>query len=158
MGWVDLDQWSKDILWQVCHAGPYYSSVLIAIDLDDLGKLTNRMAAVDMIQISLETLNEYGLVVYTLADRGIFINIRPTYDGYEAAGFPPAVRISGPSHSDGSTHSNHPGDNTDFRNHRHSAIGGPIEKMPLREHLTCYWDHAEKHFEQLWEIEASQMV
>jgi hypothetical protein len=151
---VDLDQWSKDILWQVCHAGPYYSSILIAIDLDDLGKLTNRMAAVDMIQISLETLNECGLVIYSIADHGIYTRIRSTYDGYEAAGFPPAVRVSGPSHSDGSQLSMKPNDGTDYRNHRHSAIGiGPIEKMPLREHIFAYWDHAERHFETLWELE-----
>jgi len=154
MNWVDLDQWSKDILWQVCHAGPYYSSVLIAIDLDDLGKLTNRMAAVDLIQMSLIALNERGLVIYSDSAHGLFTRIRATPDGYDAAGFPPPMKIVGASHSYGSNASDHPGDGTDWRNHSYYAIGiGPIERMPIREHIFAYWDHAECHFEALWEIE-----
>jgi len=27
------------------------------------------------------------------------------------------------------------------------------QRMPLREHIFAYWDHAECHFEALWEIE-----
>jgi hypothetical protein len=153
MNWADLDQWSKDILWQVCHGGPYYSSVLIAIDLDDLGKLTNRMDAVNLIQMSLALLNEHGLVVYRLASHGIYTSVRATHEGYSMVGFPPAMKIVGSSHSYGSNASDHPGDPTDWRNHKPWARGGEIEKMPLRDHIFAYWDHAEKHFEALWEIE-----
>lgn len=157
MGVVDLDQWSRDVLWQVCHAGPYYSSVLIAVDLDDLGKLTDRMEAVDLIQMALALLNEHGLVIYSEAAHGIFTRVRPTFKGYEAAGFPPPVRVVGPRHAEGDNNrGQRPGDRTDWRNHGWHAEGvGPIEKMSLRQHVFSYWDHAELHFEALWEIEKS---
>jgi len=168
---LSLDEWSRRVLWQVCHGGPYLSSVLIAIDLCDLGVISGKESSYLMIELALTELNERGYVVFTQAKathgryaddghtdsshgRPPITRVRATEDGYIAAGFPPPVRVVGPRHADGNQHPQRPGDQTDWRNHGFHAIGlGPIERMPLRDHIYAYWDHAECHFEALWEIE-----
>jgi len=166
---LGLDEWSRRVLWQVCHGGPYLSSVLIAIDLCDLGVITGKESSYLMIEMALTELNERGYVVFVQPPtnrqmhtgdmreahgRPPLTKIRPTEDGYAAAGFPPPVRIVGPRHADGNQHPQRPGDQTDWRNHGFHAIAvGAIERMPLRDHIYAYWDHAECHFEALWEIE-----
>lgn len=151
---VYLDPFSSDVLWMVCHGGPYLSSVVIASDLDDLGKITNREGAWGMVEAALDLLNCENLVRYSVGEHGVMIHVRATEEGFTYMGFPPAVRIVGARHSDGSHAPDFPGDMTDWRNHKFHATGvGPIERMPLREHLTAYWSHAELHFEQLWELE-----
>lgn len=153
----NLDPFTRDVLWLVAHGGPYHSSVMITDDLVDNGRL--KMGSLDgsggwfLVQDTLHTLNELNLVVYSVAPYGVFTRVRCTPEGYAHTGMPHAVREVGATHSRGGNESDHPGDPTDWRNHGYTAVGGPVERMPLREHILKYWDHAHLHLEMLWEIE-----
>lgn len=156
---IYLDPFTSNVLWMVCHGGPYYSSVVIASDLDDLGKLKpeSRGIAWLLVEQSLDELNGYDFVRYSLGKHGVYVRVRATELGYNYMGFPPPVRVVGARHSEGSHAPDFPGDMTDWRNHKFHAVGmGPIEKMSLREHIMAYWDHAELHLDALWEIEEKE--
>lgn len=165
----ELDSWTLDILWQVCHAGPYSSSVVLAIDLSDLGKLVDSLNAVPLLEMALAELNEAGLVVYSapsdLHERtpseerhGVppITRIRATQAAFSMLGFLPPVKIVGGKHSLGSHASDHPGDGTDWRNHPPTTTGEEVERLPIREHMSKYWSHAHVHFEALREIESER--
>jgi len=149
----DLDEFTAYTLWLVCSEGPYLSSVLMDIDMVDRGR--TRGSVRGLIEDALWVLNEAGYVRFREGHRADpLTSIKATEIGYSKAGFAIAVREVGPSHSYGGHHPDHPGDATDWRNHGHSAVGvGPIERMPIREHLAAYWDHADIHFDALWEVE-----
>jgi len=155
---TSLDPWTQDILWQVCHGGPYSSSVLLAIDLSDLGKLVNSMNAVPLLEMALEELNEAGLIVFTEVThyehgRTPLSRIRATTKAYDEMGFMPPVKIVGATHSRGSHASDHPGDRTDWRNHSFTTTGGEVERLPIREHMMKYWEHSHCHFAALRDFE-----
>jgi len=157
----ELDQWTRDILWQVCHSGPYSSSVILAIDLSDLNKLVDSLDAVPLLEMALEALNELGLIIYREPvrteyhehGRAPLTRIRATQTAYDEAGFAPPVKIVGARYSRGSHASDHPGDRTDWRNQTQTAAGGEVERLPIREHMAKYWDHAHAHFAALRELE-----
>jgi hypothetical protein len=159
VGAHELDPWTRDILWQVCHGGPYSSSVVLAIDLSDLGKLVDSLNAVPLLEMALQELNEAGLVVYSESphhDHGQMpiTRIRATADAFSMLGFMPPVKIVGAKYSRGSHASDHPGDGTDWRNQPPTTTGGEIERLPLREHMERYWEHSHVHFAALREIES----
>lgn len=154
----DLDPFTRDVLYVVAHEGPYLSAVVLTSDLTDRGRV--KPGSLDgsggwfLVQDALATLNALDLVLYSVADYGVFTRVRCTPSGYALAGMPHAVREVGPKRSRGGNESDHPGDRTDWRNHSRYAQGdGPIERMPLKDHIGMYWSHAHLHLEQLWEIE-----
>lgn len=164
MGAHELDAWTRDILWQVCHGGPYSSSVVLAIDLSDLGKLVDSLNAVPLLEMALAELNEAGLVTYAAPKESRTWNeerhgqppitrIRATAQAFSDMGFMPPVKIVGARYSRGSHASDHPGDGTDWRNHPPTTTGEEVERLPLREHMEKYWEHAHWHFKALREIE-----
>ena len=155
----DLDEFTAYTLWLVCSEGPYLSSVLIDIDMYERGRV--KASVRGLIEDALWALNEAGYVRFVdqqWAGHPIkgepLTKIKATPAGFVRAGFRVEVREVGPSRSYGGHHPDHPGDGTDWRTHGGHAVGvGQIEKMPLREHLAAYWDHADIHFDALWEVE-----
>jgi hypothetical protein len=129
----------KRILWRVCENGKTRSAVVLAAE-----EWTSFADActTETVMWALESLNEQGLVVYALGERGIFTNIRATPNGYEVLGYPPPSREVGRSHwNRGTELPLRTGDTTDFRTFDDHAWGGPIEKMLLEEHIAKYPDH-----------------
>jgi hypothetical protein len=160
VGENDLDEFTAYVLWLVCSEGPYLSSVLMDIDMVDRGRIKG--SGRGLIEEALWDLNRQGYVRFVDQQwnghpiKGEpLTSIRATPDGFIHAGFNVEVREVGASRSRGGHHPDHPGDGTDWRNHGGYAIGvGPVEKMPLRQHIATYWDdHADIHFAALWEVE-----
>lgn len=153
----DLDPLSRDVLWVVAHEGPYHDAVMLTADLADRGRI--KPGSLDgsggwfLVQDILAALNSLDLVVFSVADYGVYTRVRCTQSGYALAGMPHAVREVGAIHSRGGKEPDHPGDGSDWRNHGPRAVGFEIERMGIREHVMKYWDHAEQHLEALWEFE-----
>lgn len=153
-----LDPFTRDVLWMVAHEGPYLSAVYLLDDLADRGRIGSGGPDIAgggwlLVQNTLDSLNRLDLVVFSVADYGVFTHVRCTPSGYALAGMPHQVREVGAIHSRGGNEPDHPGDPTDWRCHPSCAPGGEIERMPLRDHINAYWEHAHLHFEALWEIE-----
>jgi hypothetical protein len=152
-----LDEFTAYTLWLVCSEGPYLSSVLIDIDMMDRHRTKGSVRG--LIENALWDLNRSGYVRFREpntreGDAPVLTQIRATPDGFLRAGFNVEVREVGASRSYGGHHPDHPGDGTDWRNHGGHAIGvGPVERMPIRQHIAAYWDHADIHFDALWEVE-----
>lgn len=109
----------------------------------------------------LQELNAKGLVTYRLPmavgpGHDVPQMIRITAQGAAAVGHPLAYRRVGDWHRQRDP-SAHPGDRTDYANHRHTTSGGPIEHAPLRQHMSDYPDHAAVHRRQLAELENDPM-
>lgn len=134
------------------------SAVSVASDLADRRPETERGDPVGLVTFVLGALNDRGLVVYRLqsvphqwrdaegnTSYGLDLptNIRLTADGWDAAGYPNRIGVVGT----GSRHYSpprHPGDRTDYRTHHGSGSSppsGPIERMPLPEHMNTYPGH-----------------
>jgi len=144
-----LPSFERRILWRVCENGKSPSSTWIAAE-EWQGERENYLVNQRTVEMALESLNEQGLVIYSLSERGMgdrqFINIRATRAGYDTAGFPPPVAlIQGSRRFYSDDAPKHPGDHTDFRVLLDIAIGGPIERCSLTEHLRQYPDHAAIH-------------
>lgn len=142
----------RRILWRVCENGTSRSATTIAAEewqgpSDPVTEMT--------VTWALESLNEDGFVTYVLEGSSAGgeryrleqpTKIRATRAGYLAAGYPPPVTILVGKHRnyhhDVPRHLN---DTTDFRNFLDVAIGGPIERDSLEDHLHKYPDHQTIH-------------
>lgn len=158
MATLGLDAFTRDVLWQVAHGGPYHSSVVIASDLADLGRYFPGELGDGwlLVEMALDRLNALDLVRFSLGEHGVFIRVRCTPAGYSRAGLPRAVRVVGARRPSGGTAPVHSGDPTDYRTQSRYAHGEAVERMPLREHILLYWDHAELHLEALWAFESRE--
>ena len=153
----DLDRFTRDVLWMVTHWGPYGNSVSLCAEMNERGLAGDAEAIWLFTEQSLDLLDEIGLVTYRLGSlkSDPYQRIAATPDGYIAMGMQVYAREIGQTRSTGGrVVAQRPGDMTDWRNHGRYAKGdGPTERLTIRDHITRYWDHAELHFEQLWEYE-----
>lgn len=143
-----LTSLQKDILDELCESRVTRNAVLLTLDLVSRRRILRYGDPYGLVKDCIVQLNASGLCVYTAGDHDVPINIRPTKDGYHAAGHLLKVReIGGLKQMFKNRYSNddasvlHPGDATDFRTQSYTTVGGPIERMSLAEHLAKYPDH-----------------
>lgn len=152
---VELDQHEKAILYLLCLQGRYHSSVVLAADLfqttEDVQE--SRVLEWNLVELILADLNEKGLVTYRFGELDLFIHLRPTQKAYEQIKMAYThIRIAnlGDFHRSAELPLR-AGDNTDFRSHSETAVGGPSITEDFIEHCNdC--DHLAKHRAQLVEM------
>lgn len=132
-----------DVLDELCQTRSTWSSVTLATGLWQRGRLRETGDPAGLIQIVVESLADEGLVKYRLHyPSPVPIDIRVTPLGFVFAGYPnqrPEVGSraakSVPIRMEA----------TDFRTLSATAWGGPIERMPLVDHLAIYPEHRAIH-------------
>lgn len=138
----DLTDLERNLLLRLCGSQVTLSAVLVAADWWEKPGDPDYSLVVWL----LEGLGERGLITYRLgaAAPTVPVYIRVTPAGYDEAGFPihHAVNVGLAHRSYKGEHARNALDRTDFRTHGEFAVGeGPIEKMPLEDHLREYPDH-----------------
>lgn len=144
----DLTGLERDVLEALAESRVTRSAVALAIGLYDRGGISG-LDPSGLICWVIEGLGKYGLVNYTVGDRDIPVDIRLTNDGWHAIGY--TVQFTEVGHRRGGKDTvRRIDDATDFRNFYPFAIGGPIERMSLLEHVLVYPEHP--HSNQLEEL------
>lgn len=148
---TQVDVLDKSILRYLCEEKRCVSSVVLAAEVQ--GRTEFEWLIIENI---LDELNKKGLVVYQLGAYSVFTNIRPTRKAYEVSGVAylhPAV-VGARFHDTESPA--RAGDTTDFRWWEDVAPGGPVERMPLEDHILAYDDH--DHWRQWRELKRRGVV
>ncbi len=141
----------RDVLDELCQTRSTRNAVVLAIDLVNRRRLLRFGDQYGLVAEVLEKLNELDLVRYYEGDHGVPIDIRVTTLGYHAAGYSLAMHevnaqsIWNTKRLPDDASIRHPGDKTDFRTQNYRTFGGPIERLPLPEHLEKYPDHVPIH-------------
>ncbi len=144
---LDLTTFERRVLDELCQRRTTRSIVVLASDLYDKGAIERNGDPVSLLTIVVDHLNELGLVTYHLglSHAPVPTEIRVTKEGAKVAGYPQQTIIG--HHSLVPLHLGP----TDFRSLQNATTGGPIERMPLAEHLDKYPSHRAIHPEP-WEL------
>lgn len=126
----------------ICEHTPVYSAASMAGDL-----YPNQPIAVLFTEQMVEELNQAGLVYHREGPYGAVMHVRPTKAGYDAVGYAPAIRIFGPRKyrhphlATGPSTTKEWFDWTNFMRHDEIAVGSPVARETLADHMVMFPSH-----------------